>query len=157
MLRCCTSWNGDKGPQKKRCFERSNNHLKGNETGVTAAVTPVLSLYAGFGSAISDARYEYGQGSSCASLKSEASLQAGICLDKSSLSHIKLKYDAVFLLVLVPGIGFDYCTAHPLVESHGILIVRTAIAGKTTDSFFPAEVIQDRKGLFSDPSVLILL
>ena len=84
-------------------------------------------------------------------------LQTGIYLDKSPLLHIKLKYDAVFLLVPVPGIGFDYYTAHPLVESHGILIVRTAIAGITADSFFLAVVIQDRKGLLSDPSVLILL
>ena len=73
-----------------------------------------------------------------------------------SLSHIEFKYDSVFLLVLMPCIGFCYYPTHALIEQHGILIVRTAIADKTADLFLYAVVLYDRKGLYPDPFVLVL-
>ena len=54
-------------------------------------------------------------------------------------------------------ISFCHHTAHVLVEPHGVFIVRAAIAGKTVDLSFIAVVLQDRKGLFTNPYVLILL
>ena len=56
-------------------------------------------------------------------------------------SHIKLKYDAVFLPVPVPGIGFDHHTAHPPIELHGVFIVRVAFAGKTVEPIFSAVIL----------------
>ena len=75
-LPCCFAPHNNSVLLRKIVVEPGYNHLKGYEIGVTIAVTPILSL--GFCGAKSDARYNCGQGSSCANLMSEASLQTGI-------------------------------------------------------------------------------